>query len=69
MRPAENLFLDSWLPDFCYLRKLVAQLDVPVGKIDNIPVSGLSRLAMTALIVAIIWLGIYPQPILEALKR
>jgi NADH-quinone oxidoreductase subunit N len=34
-----------------------------------IAVSGLSRLTMTALIVAIIWLGIYPQPILKALER
>jgi NADH:ubiquinone oxidoreductase subunit 4 (subunit M) len=24
---------------------------------------------MTALIVAIIWLGVYPQPILKALER
>jgi NADH-quinone oxidoreductase subunit N len=36
---------------------------------DRIPVSGLSRVAMTGLIVAIIWLGIYPQPILNALGR
>jgi NADH-quinone oxidoreductase subunit N len=34
-----------------------------------IAVSGLSKLTMTALIVAIIWLGIYPQPILKALER
>jgi NADH:ubiquinone oxidoreductase subunit 4 (subunit M) len=31
-------------------------------------VSILSRVVMSALIVAIIGLGIYPQPILEALK-
>jgi NADH:ubiquinone oxidoreductase subunit 4 (subunit M) len=41
----------------------------PAAKGDNIPVNALSRLAMSALIVAIIWLGIYPEPILEALKR
>jgi len=38
-------------------------------KVDKIPVSSLSRLAISALIVATIWLGIYPQPILDALKR
>jgi NADH:ubiquinone oxidoreductase subunit 4 (subunit M) len=37
-------------------------------KIDIIPVSGLSRVMMSGLIVAIIWLGVYPQPILNALK-
>src|SRR5262249_45416998 len=38
-------------------------------RIDTIPVSGLSRLALSALIVATVWLGIYPQPILDALKK
>src|SRR5947208_2878636 len=38
-------------------------------RIDTIPVNGLSRLALSALIVATIWLGIYPQPILDALKN
>jgi NADH-quinone oxidoreductase subunit N len=37
--------------------------------IDSISVSGLSRLAISALITATIWLGVYPQPILDALKR
>jgi NADH:ubiquinone oxidoreductase subunit 4 (subunit M) len=41
----------------------------PTAKIDDVPVSGLSRVTMSALIVAIIWLGIYPQPIFDALKR
>jgi NADH:ubiquinone oxidoreductase subunit 4 (subunit M) len=39
------------------------------NKTDKIPVNGLSRLAISALIVATIWLGVYPQPILDALKR
>jgi NADH-quinone oxidoreductase subunit N len=39
------------------------------AKMEKIPVSGLSRLAISALIVATIWLGVYPQPILNALKR
>jgi NADH-quinone oxidoreductase subunit N len=38
-------------------------------RIETIPVSGLSRLTLSALIIATIWLGIYPQPILHALKN
>jgi NADH:ubiquinone oxidoreductase subunit 4 (subunit M) len=38
-------------------------------KADKIPVNGLSRFAISALIISTIWLGIYPQPILDALKR
>ena len=33
-----------------------------------IPVSALSQVAMIALMVGIFWLGIYPKPILEALR-
>jgi NADH-quinone oxidoreductase subunit N len=54
---------------YYYLKVIRAMYWQPSANIDNIPVSGLSRLAMSALIVAIIWLGIYPQPILDALKR
>jgi NADH-quinone oxidoreductase subunit N len=36
---------------------------------EPISVSGLSRAAMSLLMIAIIWLGIYPQPILNALQR
>jgi NADH:ubiquinone oxidoreductase subunit 4 (subunit M) len=39
------------------------------AKTEQIPVSGLSRIAISALIVATIWLGVYPQPIFDALKR
>jgi len=35
---------------------------------ERIPVSGLSRLAMTILIIGIIWLGVYPSTVLNALK-
>jgi NADH:ubiquinone oxidoreductase subunit 4 (subunit M) len=35
----------------------------------TIPVNGLSRVAISALIVATIWLGVYPEPILAALKH
>ena len=38
-------------------------------RIDTIPVSGLSRLALSVLIIATFWLGIYPQSILDALKN
>jgi len=38
-------------------------------RIHTIPVSGLSRLALSVLIIATIWLGIYPQSILDALKN
>jgi NADH:ubiquinone oxidoreductase subunit 4 (subunit M) len=37
--------------------------------VGKIPVNSLSRVAISALIIATIWLGIYPQPIFEALKR
>jgi hypothetical protein len=37
--------------------------------VGSIPVNGLSRIAITALIIGTIWLGVYPQPILDALKR
>ena len=36
---------------------------------DKIPVTGLSRAAISALIMATIWLGVYPQPIFDVLKR
>ena len=54
---------------YYYLKVVRAMYWRPAVKIDNIPVSGLSRVVMSALIIAIIWLGIYPQPILDALKH
>ena len=54
---------------YYYLKVVRAMYWQPAAKVDNIPVNVLSRLAMSALIVAIVWLGIYPAPILEALKR
>jgi NADH:ubiquinone oxidoreductase subunit 4 (subunit M) len=38
-------------------------------KTDKIPVNGLSRVAISVLIIGTIWLGVYPQPILDVLKR
>ena len=52
---------------YYYLKVVRAMYWESAAKIDSIPVSALSKLAMTLLIVAIIWLGIYPQPILRAL--
>jgi NADH-quinone oxidoreductase subunit N len=54
---------------YYYLKVVRAMYWQPATKTDTIPVSVLSRIAMSGLIIAIIGLGIYPQPILEALKR
>src|SRR5437667_4581977 len=52
---------------YYYLKVVRAMYWESAAKIDSIPVSGLSKLAMSLLIVAIFWLGIYPQPIFRAL--
>ena len=52
---------------YYYLKVVRAMYWESAAKIDRIPVSALSKLAMTLLIVAIIWLGIYPQPIFRTL--
>src|SRR6266511_3239916 len=54
---------------YYYLKVIRAMYWQSTAKIDKIPVNGLSRLAISALIIGTIWLGVYPQPILEALKR
>jgi NADH-quinone oxidoreductase subunit N len=54
---------------YYYLKVVRAMYWQPASTTDHISIGGLSRIAMSALIVAIIWLGIYPQPILDALKR
>jgi NADH-quinone oxidoreductase subunit N len=54
---------------YYYLKVVRAMYWQPAAKIDKIPTSALSRIAISALIVATIWLGVYPQPILDALKR
>jgi len=56
--------------DFYYYLKVVrAMYWQSAEKSDKIPVNGLSRFAISALIISTIWLGIYPQPIFDALKR
>ena len=53
---------------YYYLKVVRAMYWQSSAKVDKIPVNGLSRLAISALIIATIWLGVYPQPILDALK-
>jgi NADH-quinone oxidoreductase subunit N len=53
---------------YYYLKVVRAMYWQPADKIDIIPVSGLSRVMISGLIAGIIWLGIYPQPILKALE-
>src|SRR5438876_2851835 len=55
---------------FYYYLKVVRAMYWQSGvNTDKISVNGLSRIAISALIIAMIWFGIYPQPILDALKR
>jgi NADH-quinone oxidoreductase subunit N len=54
---------------YYYLKVVRAMYWQSTPNVDKIPVNGLSRVAITALIIATIWLGVYPQPIFEALKR
>jgi NADH:ubiquinone oxidoreductase subunit 4 (subunit M) len=41
--------------------------ETPSGE-EAVPVSALSRVTMTAMIAAIVFFGIYPQPVLNALR-
>jgi NADH-quinone oxidoreductase subunit N len=54
---------------FYYYFKVVRAMywEAPAGD-EAVPVSGLSRLTMIAMIAAIIFFGIYPQPVLDALR-
>jgi NADH-quinone oxidoreductase subunit N len=54
---------------YYYLKVVRAMYWQSAARIDKIPVNGLSRLAISALIIATICLGVYPQPILDALKH
>jgi len=54
---------------FYYYLKVVRAMYWEVSAIDTaVPVSGLSRLTMAAMIAGIIFLGVYPQPVLNALR-
>jgi NADH-quinone oxidoreductase subunit N len=54
---------------YYYLKVVRAMYWQSAPKTDNIRVNGLSRFAISALVIGTIWLGIYPQPIFDALKR
>src|SRR5205823_12791351 len=55
---------------FYYYFKVVRAMywEAPGGDVA-VPISGLSRITMTAMIAAIVFFGIYPQPVLSALIR
>ena len=53
---------------YYYLKVVRAMYWESTAKMDQIPISALSRFAMSVLIVAIIGLGVYPQPILRAFE-
>jgi NADH-quinone oxidoreductase subunit N len=53
---------------YYYLKVVRAMYWQSAAAVDKIPVSALSRFAMSALILAILVLGIYPQPILKAFE-
>jgi NADH-quinone oxidoreductase subunit N len=54
---------------FYYYFKVVRAMywETPAGE-GAVPISGVSRVAMTAMIAAIVFFGIYPQPVLNALR-
>ena len=53
---------------YYYLKVVRAMYWQPATSDDRISASGLSRAVIGALVLAIIWLGIYPQPILRAIS-
>ncbi len=54
---------------YYYLKVVRAMYSQAPTNTDKIPVNALSRATISSLIAATIWLGIYPWPILGALKR
>jgi NADH-quinone oxidoreductase subunit N len=54
---------------YYYLKVVRAMYWQSSATSDKISVNGLSRLAISVLLVGTIWLGVYPQPIFDALKR
>jgi NADH-quinone oxidoreductase subunit N len=55
---------------YYYLKVVRAMYWQPATKNPTpIPISGLSRAAMIVLMIGIIWLGVYPRPVLDALHR
>ncbi len=54
---------------YYYLKVIRAMYWEDATSAEPISITGLSRTAMTLLMIAIVWLGVYPQPILNALNR
>ena len=54
---------------YYYLKVIRAMYWQSTTNLSKIPVNGLSRLAISALVIATIWVGVSPQPIFDALKR
>jgi NADH-quinone oxidoreductase subunit N len=54
---------------YYYLKVVRAMYWQSTTNLAKIPVNRLSRLAISGLVIATIWLGVYPQPIFDALKR
>ena len=54
---------------YYYLKVVRAMYWQAPSSVTPISITGFSRLAMLLLMIANIWLGIYPQPILQALTR
>jgi len=54
---------------YYYLKVVRAMYWQSDANTNTISVNVLSRIAISALIIATIWLGVYPQPILDALNR
>jgi NADH-quinone oxidoreductase subunit N len=54
---------------FYYYFKVVRAMYWEMSSDESaVPVSALSRVTMTAMIAAIVFFGIYPQPVLNALR-
>jgi len=54
---------------YYYLKVVRAMYWQSTTNSSKIPMNALSRLAISGLVIATIWLGVYPQPIFDALKR
>ena len=54
---------------YYYLKVVRAMYWQSANNSEPIPVTALSRFTISTLIIATIWLGVYPQPIFDALKR
>ena len=54
---------------YYYFKVIRAMYWQPPARIDKIPITALSRMAISGLIIATIWFGVYPQPILNALRK